>query len=145
MGLSCFCDNDYYEWYFTDPADVANAPVYGPLSTKRCRRCCSCKERIAVGDTSVRFERFRYAEWGTFEGRIYGEGNEVPMTPWFMCERCADLYYSLTELGFCVSIGESMLSLAREYAEMRADYKRAAAIRELDSPWGKSGGRMSGS
>jgi len=33
------------------------------------------------------------------EYRIYGE--EVPLAPQFMCERCFGLYLSATEAGYC--------------------------------------------
>lgn len=116
MSLSCYCDNNDAEWYFMDPDDTA---PYAPLATKRSRKCCSCGERIAVGDLSVRFTRFRYAGWDTIEAKIYGEGGEVSLPSWYMCERCGDLYYSLTELGFCVSLGvDDMRELVREYAGM---------------------------
>lgn len=125
MSLSCYCDNDDAEWYFHEP-DLAHA--YTPLATKRSRKCCSCKARIAVGDLSVRFTRLKYAEWGTVEARIYGEGCEVDLVPWFMCERCGDLYYSLTDLGFCVSLGvDDMRDLVAEYAEMKRDERSARA------------------
>lgn len=127
MTLSCYCGDGDYDWYYSAPED-RDGPAYAPLDTKRSRRCCSCKQRIAVGDLAVRFERFRYAEYPSVEANIYGEGGEVPMPDWFMCERCGDLYYSLTELGFCINLGaDSMPALVEEYADMR----RAAAIRAL--------------
>lgn len=113
MSLSCHCDGDY-EWYYT-PADT-----YAPLATKRSRKCCSCGNRINVGDISVMFQRFYYAEWGTVAAKIHGEGSEVYMAPHYMCERCGDLYYSLDELGFCININDDMRDLVREYAEMSA-------------------------
>lgn len=80
-----------------------------------------------MGDLSIPFARWKFAEWYTIEAKIYGEGNEVPMPTWFMCERCGDLYYSLTELGFCISLGsDDMRDLVREYAEMRRESIDAA-------------------
>ena len=114
MSLSCYCDGDY-EWYYTPTEN------YAPLATKRSRKCCSCRGRIAVGDLAVRFERFTYASEDSVRARIYGEGSEIPLPSWFMCERCGDLYYSLDELGFCVDLGGDMRRLVREYAEMRRD------------------------
>lgn len=116
MSLSCYCGDDY-DWYYM-PADN-----YAPLKTKRSRKCCSCGERINVGDLAMRFERFRYAGYGTVEANIYGEGGEVWMVPRYMCERCADLYWSLEELGYCINLGDDIRELVREYAEMNAARK----------------------
>lgn len=50
------------------------------------------------------------------------------MAPWFMCEECGDLFWSLNELGFCIYLGrDSMRDLAREYAEMTNE--RLASLR----------------
>jgi hypothetical protein len=67
---------------------------------------------------------FYFAAYPSIKEKIYGEGNEVPMTPKWMCERCGDLYFSLTELGFCVSLDDDMRELVKEYAET---YGRKAA------------------
>jgi len=126
MSLSCECDTDDCAWYFIGPEDAAENGGYAPLATKRSRKCCSCKARIAVGDLSVRFTRFKYAEWGTVEANIYGEGGEVPLAEWYMCERCGDLYLSITELGYCIDLGrDDMREIVKEYAEMAAHAARA--------------------
>ena len=112
MGLSCSCDDyDGDGWYFYEPKD------YAPLATKRSRKCCSCKARIAVGDLSVMFERQKQAGYDTVEEKIYGEGGEIPMAPWFMCERCGGLYMSVSDLGFCCDIEEDIATQIREYME----------------------------
>ena len=102
-------DGDY-AWYCTQPSD------YSTLRTKRGRRCCSCNALIKVGSISLEFERERYAKTD-IEDRIYGDGPDVPMPSQFHCETCADLYLSLTELGFeCVSPDEDMRELVKDYA-----------------------------
>ena len=48
---------------------------------------------------------------------IYGEDGEIPLAPFYFCEICADLYFSLFELGFeCLGPGEDMREMVKEYA-----------------------------
>jgi hypothetical protein len=121
MGLTCTCDGDYYEpgakvWYA--PRD------YKPLETKRSRKCCSCGDRIAVGATSCEVPRVKVP--GTdIECRIYGEEGEVPRASAYLCERCADLYFSLEELGYCVPPYEDQRELVRDYADMHREMNGA--------------------
>ena len=116
MGLSCSCDyGDEYAWYYTAPDD------YQELSTKRCRRCSSCKQRIAVGDLCAEFPRHREARHEV-EIAIYGEGDieSIWLASYWLCETCADLWFSLDELGFkCVAPDEHMPTLVQEYAAMQ--------------------------
>ncbi len=113
MGLSCSCgDYDDYDWYHFGPT----GGDYTTLSTKRSRRCCSCKDRISIGDLCTRFERAR-GPLTDIEERICGD--EVPLAPWFMCEACSDQYFNLVELGFCFSLGDNMDDLRKEYVEMQ--------------------------
>ena len=112
MSLSCECYGDDADWYYA-PQEVA------PLSTKRSRKCCSCKERIAVGDDAMAFTRWRTPNYDSVAERIYGEGGEEPLATWFMCDRCAGLYESLSGLGFCDLLEQDMRELCKEYAEMQ--------------------------
>lgn len=116
MGLSCECGDDY-AWYGA-PEDE-----YRPLSTKRARRCMSCNELIHVGDLSIRFYCYRSAE-NDIEERIHGD--EVPMANRYYCERCADLYWSLIELGFCMNLNDDMRENVKTYAELYGKKKVAA-------------------
>lgn len=114
--LSCSCGWDDVEWWYEDSGVVA------PLATKRMRRCCSCKDRIAVGDDCVRFRRWRSVDYFNDHpvvASIYGD--EYPLTPWYMCDRCAGLYESLDSLGYCDLLGQDMRELCREYAQMQRD------------------------
>lgn len=112
MSLSCSCDFD------PEPGNIVwYAPLdYSELSTPKRKRCCSCESLIDLGAVSARFERYKIAET-EIEENIHGE--EVPRAAWYMCEECADLYFSLTELGFCFFIGDNMRELAQEYAAMQ--------------------------
>lgn len=108
MSLSCSCEYDGDGWYYLDPDDFAT------LATKRAKRCCSCGSRIAVGNECVRFERYRPPATD-IEQRI--QGDDVPMADKFMCEECGGLYFSLTELGFCVTLcSDDMRVLVKQYA-----------------------------
>ena len=111
MGLSCYCEESSDGWTYLAPND------YSVASWSRRKRCCSCGALIAHGAIVTRFDRVRYPLTNV-EERIYGEGMDVPLAPWWMCEQCSDLYFSLTELGYCIWLGSSMLELVREYATL---------------------------
>lgn len=118
MSLSCSCDNYDAEWYYRDDEPV------GPLTTKRMRRCFSCKDRIAVGDECKPFQRWRnVSDYNDHEVvvRIYGDGGEMPLPTWYLCDRCAGLYESLDGLGFCDLLGQDLRKTCREYAQMQRD------------------------
>ena len=108
MPLSCDCDCDG-DWFYMGPSD------YSVLNTKRSRKCCSCGAKIQPGDTVNRYQRFRGPN-NDIEERIYGD--EVPMSDKYHCEECADLYWNLDALGYCVLLDDNMRSLIKEYAEM---------------------------
>jgi hypothetical protein len=116
MGLSCECDYDPEPgqtiWY--DPSD------YAPLASSRARKCCSCKGKIKPGDLAAKVPRYKIPA-SDIEIKIYGEEGEIPRAPKFMCERCADLFFSLTELGYCGEPWEDQRELIKEYAELRAE------------------------
>lgn len=119
MPLACSCDNDGdYDWYYTDPDDYTAFP-----KTRRRKRCSSCKELIEHGEQAARFGRSRPART-EIEERIYGDDGSdweaVQLADRWLCERCADLYFSFREVGYdCISPDENMLELAKEYAETR--------------------------
>jgi hypothetical protein len=118
MSLSCTCsDNDDAEWYWYGPSD------YSTLNTRRRKRCISCGTLIDVGAIVARFERNRCPQ-NDIEEKIYGEGPTIPMAERYHCESCADQYFNLTELGFCVYPEDSMRDLVREYAAMAAEARK---------------------
>lgn len=112
MSLSCSCDFDGdFDWYYMRPED------YSTLKTKRRKRCSSCGDLIDIGAISTSFDCWRPPR-DEMEERIHGEDGEVYTAPMRHCERCADLYFSLRELGFeCVGPDEDMRELVKEYAE----------------------------
>ena len=116
MGLTCSCDGGDRE-----PGEVVweETDTYVSLATKRGRLCCSCKEKLTPGDTCVEITRFKVPEF-EIEERIYGEESGPPRASKWMCERCADLMFSLTELGYCAQPWDDQRELVADYADMHA-------------------------
>lgn len=115
MSLSCSCNEyDGDGWYHY------GADGYTTLDTKRWRKCCSCKALIRPGDLCAKFNRAQPTDdyLDPIKYKIWG-GDECPLPPWFMCEGCADQYFNLEALGFCVTLGDNMMNLLREYVEMK--------------------------
>ena len=112
MPLTCGCDyDDDYDWVYYSPSD------YSVLKHGRRKRCSSCKTLVDVGSVIAVFECFRKPKWEV-EENIYGEDGEVPLADKILCEECADIYFSLRELGFeCVSPEENMRCLAKEHRD----------------------------
>lgn len=112
MALACSCgDFDDHEWHYQGPEDYEDMP-----SGRARKRCFSCRTLIDPGAVTTRFLRYRGAKT-IIEEEIYGM--DVPLADWWACEECSDLYFSLKELGFCITIGdESMKDMVREYAAM---------------------------
>ena len=119
MSLFCEVDGDHdgADWWWYQPADEA------PLATKRSRKCCSCGQKVGVGETARKVARYRPpTEFEEMRGIACGD---VPMTDWYLCETCGDLADSISELGFCYNLGGE--SLQQQVAEYRAE---EAAARE---------------
>ena len=113
--LTCSCDYDQ------EPGMVVYFPPegYSVYGGKRSCRCSSCRELIRPGDTIAQTVRRWKVPETLMEEKIYGEGEEEngpARAPLRLCERCADLYFSLEELGFCIGMAEDMHELAKEYA-----------------------------
>lgn len=119
MSLSCYC------YYDPEPGAVlwASPRDYAPLATKKSRKCCSCTQRINKGDLCAEVRRSKVPET-EIEDRIYGEETGVPRASAYLCERCADLAFSLEELGFCPQPWEDQRELVKEYAEMQRQLSR---------------------
>jgi len=110
MSLSCECNDSWDgQLAYYPPSD------YSRFISMRRKRCCSCVAYIRPGDTVAKFERFRGTH-NDIEERIHGE--QVPLAAHYMCERCADLYFSIDELGFCINLGDDMRLLVKEYSEV---------------------------
>lgn len=114
MSLSCYCDEDWQPEGRGQYWALA-APDYSILQTKRAKRCCSCGTLIHYGETVLRIERTR-PPLDDIEIKIYREDGEIPYAAAYQCETCADLYFSLVELGFCVWPEDDMRQLVYEYA-----------------------------
>ena len=117
--MSLFCDAGGYD---TDGADWwwYQLAAEAPLETKRSRKCCSCGAKVCVGETARKVRRYRPAtEWEEMRGIAC---DEVPMTDWYLCEACGDLADSISELGFCYTLGngESLKDQIAEYRETEA-------------------------
>jgi hypothetical protein len=114
MSLSCSCDYDGDGPYYYVPDDYSVMP-----DGKRRKRCASCQTLIEHGATVAEFARDRSPRTD-IEEAIYGEGPSVPLAPVYLCEKCADLYFSFYELGFeCVSPHDNMRDLLKDYAALR--------------------------
>ena len=126
MLLSCSCD---YERSF-EPGEFlyyCGAPEFKPLDTSRAKRCVSCGAKIKVGETCVKYKRYRYP-WTDAEARIccgcdlddsFCDEPTIRMADHYHCEWCGEMYENLTELGFnCLSPGNNMRDALKEYHEL---------------------------
>ncbi len=123
MALSCECSySGWWEWYWETPAEDE---YFKPLATKRSRYCASCKEKIVVGEDCTKIQRWRPPkdEPPYIEERIYGD--EVPLAPWYLCEKCSGLSLALNELGFCYTLGDESLK------QQIAEYNQAASVQTI--------------
>lgn len=75
------------------------------LDTKRRRRCLSCNVLIDIGADAGRFTCYRSPRSDYEELRF---GDEVPMADKWMCEECTGLYMSLSDMGYCITIGDGL-------------------------------------
>lgn len=117
MPLSCDCDFDAdgeADWYFNQPHD------YSILQTSRRQRCWSCNELIDLGSVVNQYSRWRYPN-SDIELRIHDwdEAAEIYLGTKYHCESCADLAWSLAELGFCWTPFEDQRELVKQYAEFQ--------------------------
>lgn len=113
MSLSCEIDvgDGDGDWWWYSPQDES------PLETKRSRKCCSCGQKIRVGDTARKVTRYRRPT--EFEEERGIACDEVPLANWYLCEMCGDLADSITELGFCYTLGDD--SLKQQIASYRQE------------------------
>lgn len=121
MPLSCVCSDDGGEpgdhlWYIPDD--------YRTLETRRRQRCCSCKELIDLGAVVAEVPRFKVPDTDV-ECEIYGDDGEILLASHYLCEVCADLYFSLTELHFCVDPHENQRELVKEYSALYGPEKQS--------------------
>ena len=116
MSLSCSCDD-----YAPQPGEVlCEYPhKYSTLATNRAKRCTSCGDLIPLGSIVAQIRCWKVPDCDVEEA-IYGMDGEVPRANRYLCERCADLCFSLMELGFCFWPAGDMRELLDEYVELSA-------------------------
>ena len=111
MGLSCECgDNEDSDlgWY-EKPNDFSKI--------RETAVCSSCQAKIEIGETVIRIDGYRNPDEDEQIQWNIGEEHEVPLDTVYLCEKCGDLYFSLDEMGFCVSPHDDMDELLAEYHE----------------------------
>lgn len=114
MGLSCSCpeyDPEYHAWCYVPDDDFTQ------LKTFRRKRCPSCNQLIDLGSPVVKIDRWRYPN-SLVEERIHGEDGEIPLCPYYLCEKCGEIYLNLIGAGFCPNPEDNMDELLREYHEI---------------------------
>ena len=90
---------------------------FSKLSSSRSKRCCSCKILINPGKTCIELSRFRWPK-SEIEIKIFGEGSELKIASWYLCEQCGEHFLNLTSIGFCYRAGENIMEMLKEYQEM---------------------------
>jgi hypothetical protein len=98
MTLSCWCPDENATWQYEVPDGYTTFP------TLMRRKRCSCGKLINPGELAARFFRT--------------EDGEVEISTLWLCERCADIFFSLYELGYeCITPDEKMLDLLEDYKD----------------------------
>ena len=97
MPISCSCPDIDYDG---DGWWYYSPTDYASFPMKNRKRCCSCKSH---------------------------SGEEVALASWWMCETCSDLFFSITEMGYCVMIGGNMKDEAQEASAIAA---RVRSVRQ---------------
>lgn len=113
MSVSCSCGDFDHDWFYEAPQ------TWTQLNTSKRKRCFSCNTLMDIGSDVGCFGQWRPPRTD-IEERIYGD--EVPMANFYMCETCVGLFWSMIDLGFCVSLnkGESMAELAKQSQDIYA-------------------------
>ena len=110
--LSCSCpewEGDWGTWCFFDPQD------FSVFDRKRRIRCKSCGDLIELDSPCIKFYRVR-AAYTEIEERIKGE--EIAMAPLYWCEKCGEIYFNLTEIGYCLTPTDCAPDAMEEYWEI---------------------------
>ena len=122
--LVCGCED-----YCPDPGDTIIDTIsdYRPAPVTGYRnRCKNCKSMIEKNALCVEAKRFKIAETDV-EISIYGEWEgegtgEIRRASWWLCESCADVLFSLEELGYCVPLDEITITLREYQMQKKAGY-----------------------
>lgn len=121
MSLGCYADNDEIDLAQLKPGTVFyEIPSnYSYYEGKRACRCTSCHAKIKPNNIIAAFNRFKVANHAV-DLAIYSDGL-IPYAPYRLCERCADLWFSLDELGFDSDPTDNQMDNAKEAASYNAD------------------------
>lgn len=114
--LTCGCED-----FCPEPGDtyIHSISDYKPAQfTGYRKRCKNCRTQIDKLALCVEVHRVKVPDTDV-ECAIYGEEGEIPRASWWLCESCADIFFSLEELGYCVPIGEIKATL-KEYQQYKA-------------------------
>ena len=90
-----------------------------PCPRLRSTKCTSCGARIAPGDQSMQFRRWKVPEYD-IEYAIYGDDcwQGPPRAPYWLCLGCANIYLFLDAFNYNVDVNDNMHDLAAEHAAM---------------------------
>lgn len=109
MAISCYCGDDF-DFYFSIPDDFSLMPKFA-----RRRRCASCKKLIDAEAVVLKLDSSRQPRCD-FEENFYGD--EVPLAPKFLCERCGEILMNLHAAGLCVTLDDNLENDLRKYWDM---------------------------
>lgn len=115
----CGCGEPDFEpgqVFYYNPSDYSTH--LGKISC----RCSSCGTKIAPRDVIAAFMRFKVPDCD-YEVSRFGDDGEVPRSPYRLCETCADIWFSLDELGFCSHPTDNQFENAKE-AHAIAEFNR---------------------
>ena len=98
MSLSCDCQGfDTTSWFYHEYSEW-----FIPYPNKRRKGCANCKKLIAKDDDCIKFERARedmFGEW-------------IHLAPKYLCERCGEIFLTLSNLGYCLRLGQGEVDVA---------------------------------
>lgn len=110
--LSCSCpewDGDYGTYCWFEPND------FSKFEQNRRKRCKSCGDLIDIGSTCLEFQRIRSA-YTEIEEHIRGE--EIPAPSYYWCEKCGEIYFNLTAIGYCLTPTDCAIDAIEEYWDL---------------------------
>ena len=106
--LSCDCGASF-EYYYEPPDNLK------PFDKPRRKRCRSCKELINIGSDCLEFIRYREPRTD-IEEKIHGD--TVYLADEYMCEPCGEIFLNLTDIGYCIYLGDDMRENLEDYWEL---------------------------
>jgi len=116
MSLSCSCEGWEGEpgtWSYFTPNDFTKFNISGKRK-KRCR-CYSCQQLIDFESLCVEIDRIR-SPYSEIEEKI--SGDEIQISPIFMCEKCGEIFLNLSAIGYCFWLPMNMADALKEYHEL---------------------------